>query len=191
MEGFQIPLLIPVGLFQTKLPQSLGHHKKNTILTAKMAIESRDEFKRILNKENIKLDLEEKGILHLCDNEISLIHGRKVNKWLNEAGLSRKEVSIDEMISIEPSLNLENFVGGFYTDSDMSGDIHKFTMLLAEACMNKGVTFYYETEIKKINHNKKQPIEPALFIYGAIFEKSLSKRIRCSGALIFIKSMTC
>ena len=94
----------------------------------------------------------------LCDNEISLIHGRKVNKWLNEAGLNRKEVSIDEMISIEPSLNLENFVGGFYTDSDMSGDIHKFTMLLAEACMNKGVTFYYETEIKKINHNKKQPI---------------------------------
>ena len=62
------------------------------------------------------------------------------------------------MISIEPSLNLKNFVGGFYTDSDMSGDIHKFTMLLADACMNKGVTFYYETEIKKINHNKKQPI---------------------------------
>ena len=24
--------------------------------------------------------------------------------------------------------------------------------------MNKGVSFYYETEIKKINHNKKQPI---------------------------------
>ena len=137
---------------------NIPNHKKNTILTAKMAIESRDEFKRILNKENIKLDLEEKGILHLCDNEISLIHGRKVNKWLNEAGLSRKEVSIDEMISIEPSLNLKNFVGGFYTDSDMSGDIHKFTMLLAQACMNKGVTFYYETEIKKINHNKKQPI---------------------------------
>ena len=30
-----------------------------------MAIESRDEFKRILNKESITLDLEEKGILHL------------------------------------------------------------------------------------------------------------------------------
>ena len=53
---------------------NIPNHKKNTILTAKMAIESRDEFKRILNKENIKLDLEEKGILHLCDNEISLIN---------------------------------------------------------------------------------------------------------------------
>ena len=38
------------------------------------------------------------------------------------------------------------------------GDIHKFTMLLAEACKKKGVKFYYETEIIEINHNKKQPI---------------------------------
>ena len=137
---------------------NIPNHERNTILTAKMAIESRDEFKRILNNENIKLDLEEKGILHLCDNNDALCHGRKVNQWLKEAGLNRKEVSLDEMVSIEPSLNLNNFVGGFYTDSDMSGDIHKFTMLLAEACKNKGVKFYYETEITDINHNKKQPI---------------------------------
>ena len=137
---------------------NIPNHKINTILTAKMAIESRDEFKRILNKEKIKLDLEEKGILHLCDNNDALRHGRKVNKWLKEAGLNRKEVTLDEMISIEPSLNLKNFVGGFYTDSDMSGDIHKFTMLLAEACKKKGVKFYYETEIIEINHNKRQPI---------------------------------
>ncbi|MDC0093001.1 D-amino acid dehydrogenase [Alphaproteobacteria bacterium] len=137
---------------------NIPDHKKNTILTAKMAIESRSEFKRILNKESIKLDLEEKGILHLCDNNDTLNHGRYVNKWLKEAGLNRKEVSLDEMVSIEPSLNLKNFVGGFYTDSDMSGDIHKFTMLLAEACKKKGANFYYETEIIEINHNKRQPI---------------------------------
>ena len=137
---------------------NIPNHKKNTILTAKMAIESRNEFKRILNKENISLDLEEKGILHLCDDNNSLNHGRKINKWLQEAGLNRKEVSLDEMVSIEPTLNLKNYVGGFYTDSDMSGDIHKFTMLLAEACKKKGVKFYYETEIIEINHNKKQPV---------------------------------
>ncbi|MDC1357041.1 D-amino acid dehydrogenase [Pseudomonadota bacterium] len=137
---------------------NIPNHKKNTILTAKMAIESRNEFKRILNKENISLNLEEKGILHLCDDNNSLNHGRKINKWLQEAGLNRKEVSLDEMVSIEPTLNLKNYVGGFYTDSDMSGDIHKFTMLLAEACKKKGVKFYYETEIIEINHNKKQPI---------------------------------
>ena len=137
---------------------NIPNHKKNTILTAKMAIESRNEFKRILNKENIELDLEEKGILHLCNDQQSLNHGRKINSWLKEAGLNRKEVSIEEMVSIEPTLNLKNFKGGFYTKSDMSGDIHKFTKLLANASEQKGVKFFYETEITTIEHNKKQPI---------------------------------
>ena len=137
---------------------NIPNHKKNTILTAKMAIESRDELKRILQIEKINLDLEEKGIMHLCDNHDSLKEGRKVNKWLAEAGLNRKEVTLDEMLSIEPTLNLKNFVGGFYTKSDMSGDIHKFTKLLADTCEKKGVKFYYETEITSVNHNKQQPI---------------------------------
>ena len=137
---------------------NIPNHKKNTILTAKMAIESRNEFKRILKIENINLDLEEKGIMHLCDTFDSLEHGRKVNKWLSEAGLDRKEVTLDEMLSIEPTLNSKNLVGGFYTKSDMSGDIHKFTKLLADACAKKGVEFYYETEVTKVNHNKKQPL---------------------------------
>ena len=137
---------------------NISNHKKNTILTARMAIESRNEFKRILNKENIELDLEEKGILHLCNDQQSLDHGRKINSWLKEAGLSRKEVSIEEMVSIEPTLNLKNFKGGFYTKSDMSGDIHKFTKLLADASEQKGVRFFYETEITTIQHNQKQPI---------------------------------
>ena len=81
-----------------------------------------------------------------------------MNKWLAEAGLNRKEVTLDEMLSIEPTLNLKNFVGGFYTKSDMSGDIHKFTKLLADTCEKKGVKFYYETEITGVNHNKQQPI---------------------------------
>ena len=137
---------------------NIPNHKKNTILTAKMAIESRSEFKRILKIENIDLDLEEKGIMHLCDTIDSLEHGRKVNKWLVEAGLDRKEVKLDEMLSIEPTLNLKNFVGGFYTKSDMSGDIHKFTKLLADACAQKGVKFYYESKVTKVNHNTKQPL---------------------------------
>jgi D-amino-acid dehydrogenase len=137
---------------------NIPNHKQNTILTARMAIASREEFKRILNQEDIKLDLEEKGILHLCNNHKSLEHGRIINKWLMEAGLHRKEVSIEEMLKIEPTLNLKNFVGGFYTQSDMSGDIHKFTKLLAEASEKKGVKFNYETEVINIRHNSKQQI---------------------------------
>jgi D-amino-acid dehydrogenase len=123
-----------------------------------MAIESRVEFKRILKAENIELNLEEKGILHLCDNRKALEHGREVSKWLKEAGLTRQEVTLDEIKKIEPTINLKSFIGGFYTKSDMSGDIHKFTKSLADACQKKGVKFNYDTEISLIDHNKINPI---------------------------------
>jgi D-amino-acid dehydrogenase len=154
-----------------KFISNIPNHKKHTILTAKMAIESRSEFKRILDIENIKLDLEEKGILHLCDNNKALEHGRNVNSWLAEAGLKRKEVNLDEMALIEPTINLKNFKGGFFTKSDMSGDIHKFTKLLAEACEKKGVKFNYDTEINKIYHKNNQPI--ITFIHANKIQNSI------------------
>ena len=97
-----------------------------------------------LKAENIELNLEEKGILHLCDNRKALEHGREVSKWLKEAGLTRQEVTLDEIKKIEPTINLKSFIGGFYTKSDMSGDIHKFTKSLADACQKKGVKFKFK-----------------------------------------------
>ena len=38
---------------------NIPNHKKNTLYTAKMAIESRKEFKKILKEENLKINLEE------------------------------------------------------------------------------------------------------------------------------------
>jgi D-amino-acid dehydrogenase len=40
----------------------------------------------------------------------------------------------------------------------MSGDIHKFTKLLADACEKKGAKFYYEAEVNEVTHKKSQPI---------------------------------
>ena len=61
-----------------------------------MAIESRKEFK-ILANEKIKIDLYEKGILHLSNSKENFAHGLKINKWLNEAGLNRKPVTLQEI----------------------------------------------------------------------------------------------
>ena len=141
-----------------KFVSNIPNHKDHTILTAKMAIESRSEFKRMLSAENIKLDLKEKGILHLCDSYKNLEHGRIVSSWLNEAGLIRKEVTLEEISAIEPTIDLSSFIGGFYTQSDMSGDIHKFTKLLADACQKKGVKFHYDTAITKVTHNNANPV---------------------------------
>src|SRR6478735_205676 len=50
--------------------------------------------------------------------------------------LERREVMADEIRAIEPALH-GSFVGGFLTESDSSGDIHKFTVGLARACARR------------------------------------------------------
>jgi D-amino-acid dehydrogenase len=47
-------------------------------------------------------------------------------------------VTPDEMRVIEPTLQ-GDFYGGYYTESDATGDIHKFTTGLATACERLGV----------------------------------------------------
>ncbi len=135
---------------------NVPNHKNNTITTAKMAIESRKEFNRIISAENLKIDLVKKGILHLCDTKDNFQHSLKINGWLNEAGLDRYPVTVKDIRKIEPTINFQNLYGGFYTQSDMTGDIHLFTRQLSEICIKNGVKFNFESYVKNIKHLNKQ-----------------------------------
>ena len=166
---------------------NISNHEKHTKATAKMAIESRKEFKKILVNEKIKIDLYEKGILHLSNSKENFAHGLKINKWLNEAGLNRKPVTLLEIKKLEPTLNLKSIYGGFYTKSDMTGDIHLFTKQLAQICRKKGVKFYYRTNVENLIHlknkikvnfvfdkNKEHEVYDSLVICAGVNSKKLA-----------------
>lgn len=53
------------------------------------------------------------------------------------------------MREIEPALH-GDFVGGFVTESDSSGDIHKFTIGLARACARRGADLRFGTEVDAV-----------------------------------------
>ena len=137
---------------------NVKNHKKNTIATVKMAVESNKILKEILLKENINFDLKEKGILHLCNSKQNFEHGIKVNNWLKKAGLKREPICNEEISKIEPTINLEKFHGGFYTQSDMSGDIHTFTKKLAEICLKNNVKINYNSFITNIDRQRGEII---------------------------------
>ena len=145
------PSLHKIGWFLSFL-SNVKNHEKNTIATVKMAIERGNLLKELLKDENINFDFKEKGILHLCNTEENFNHGLKVNKWLTKAGLKREPLNNKEIQKIEPTINLENFFGGFFTKSDMSGDIHLFCIQLAEICKKNNVKFNYNTSINDIVH---------------------------------------
>ncbi|WP_027531763.1 FAD-dependent oxidoreductase [Bradyrhizobium sp. WSM3983] len=111
-----------------------------------MAIEARRHLFTIAEREKIAFDLEERGILHIYDDRASFESAERVNTLLRLGGLDRRAVTPEELRKIEPALHGQ-YYGGFFTESDATGDIHKFTRGLAEACKRRGATFVHEADV--------------------------------------------
>jgi D-amino-acid dehydrogenase len=124
-------------------------YRANTIETTRLAIEARKSLFDMAAREGIEFDLERRGILHVYRDEASFKQAAKVNQLLIEGGLERRAVTPAEMKAIEPTLN-ETYFGGFFTPSDSTGDIHKFTRGLAEACIRRGANFLAEADVQKL-----------------------------------------
>jgi D-amino-acid dehydrogenase len=73
---------------------------------------------------------------------------------LREGGLDRHQVTPDEIKTIEPTIRGE-FVGGFFTPTDATGDIHKFTRELAAICERRGVRFLCDTIVDHVAASQK------------------------------------
>ncbi len=61
----------------------------------------------------------------------------------------RRAVTPDDMRAIEPTLQGQYF-GGYYTESDSTGDIHKFTYGLSQACERLGVRVLTGQEVARV-----------------------------------------
>ncbi len=106
----------------------------------------RQHLRRIAEEEGIDFDAEDRGILHFYATKREFEDAARVSALLAKGGLERRAVTPAEIRSIEPALKGEVY-GGFYTPSDFTGDIHKFTHGLAQACLRHGVTLRFSTEV--------------------------------------------
>jgi D-amino-acid dehydrogenase len=133
---------------------NIANYRENTIQTTRLAIAARDHLFSIAEREKIDFDHVRRGILHIYWDRPSFDHASKVNSMLMEGGLERRPVTPSEMLSIEPALH-GNFYGGFFTPSDSTGDIHKFTTGLAKACERRGGTFIFDADVDRIERGEK------------------------------------
>ncbi len=131
---------------------NIPNYERNTVETVRLAIAARAVLFEMAEREGIDFDLERRGILHFYDRAKDLTHARKVNALLAEGGLVRRELAPDEIRDVEPALHGE-FVGGFLTESDSSGDIHKFTMGLARACARRGADLRFGVDVDAVGHS--------------------------------------
>jgi D-amino-acid dehydrogenase len=129
---------------------NIADYRANTIATTKLAIAARRHLFAMAEREGIDFDLQRRGILHVYHDRAGFEHATAVNALLTEGGLDRRAVTPEEIRAIEPTLH-GDFHGGFFTPSDATGDIHKFTRGLAEACVRRGATFLTEASVAAIH----------------------------------------
>lgn len=128
---------------------NIPHYKRNTVETARLAVAARQHLFAWAEAEGVDFDLKKQGILHIYRDKAGFDHAAEVTKLLAEGGLPRRAVTPDEMRAIEPTL-AGNYYGGFYTESDSTGDIHKFTHGLAAAAARLGVQTLYGQEVVRL-----------------------------------------
>jgi D-amino-acid dehydrogenase len=133
---------------------ALPHYRRNTIETTRLAIAARAHLFSWAHEEGIDFDARREGILHIYRDRAGFDHAASVNRLLAQGGLQRRAVTPAEMRTIEPTL-AGNFFGGFYTDSDATGDIHKFTTGLAAAAQRRGVVFRHGHAVRAIHADGK------------------------------------
>ena len=134
---------------------SIPKYKANTIATAQLAIAAREHFFDWASRESIDFDLKKEGILHIYRDKAGFEHAAGVSKLLAAGGLSRQAVTPAEMKAIEPTLN-GRYYGGFYTESDSTGDIHKYTNGLAAAAQRHGVNILYGCAVESVSSDGTQ-----------------------------------
>ncbi len=133
--------------FISNIPQYIP----NTIETVRLALSAREHLKRYADQEGFEFDCEDRGILHVYRDQREYDHARRVNDLLTKGGLTRRPVTPSEVAGIEPAIKCD-VIGGIFTESDFSGDIHLFTRNLASACARKGVQFCFNAEVSAVDH---------------------------------------
>ena len=107
-----------------------GKHKTKTQETIELAKRARELYYKISDEEGLEFDLLKKGILHFYDTQKELDLAAAKASWLDQEGMEWEVLDTDQVEDLEPALKSSNnekkLVGGIYTKSDASGDIHKF-----------------------------------------------------------------
>ena len=136
---------------------AMPHYERNTVETARLAVAARQHLFAWAQEEGIDFDLKKEGILHIYRDKKGFDHAGNVSKLLAKGGLPRRAVTPEEMKAIEPTL-AGTYYGGYFTESDSTGDIHKFTVGLAAAAARLGVRTLYGQDVTLVQTNGQQAV---------------------------------
>lgn len=156
--------------FIKAIPQA----KDNTYKTCQWALEAHKLYKQIAEEERLHFDMVEKGILHIYTDQEEFDCARAVNKIYKQAGLARWEVSPQECLKIEPALvPPPKLLGGFFNETDFTGDIHKFCTNLLHVLQTK----YSVKHVQKLVNDIELEFDGVVVVCAGVHSRSLAKTV--------------
>jgi D-amino-acid dehydrogenase len=131
------------------LPSRLAPNIRAMVRLAQYSQETLTQMRQELGLEYHQL---QRGILNFYRDQEEFDGSQKAADVMRDYGLDRRVVSADEVVAIEPALaaHRASIVGGDFTETDESGDVHAFTVQVAELAKKAGVRFEFSTRITRV-----------------------------------------
>jgi D-amino-acid dehydrogenase len=151
-----------------------GDYKENTTETIRMGLESQQLYRDLLNNEKINFDQTASGILHFYKDDKYFQNAVDVKDLYNANGCEWDLLSPMKTKSMDPALGgIEGIVGGAWTPSDWTGDIHKFCIELSKILGEKyNVRFCFNTKFSAGDADKYD----AVIVSAGVGSVSLAKQ---------------
>jgi D-amino-acid dehydrogenase len=129
-----------------------GKYARNTAETIRLGIKARSLYAEIIREEGLKFDQSACGILHFYKDAQYLENAESVKGLYNANSCEWDMLTPLQTISMDPALgSIKGVVGGAWTPSDWTGDIHKFCREMEKVLTYRyGVKFHYDWKIKHI-----------------------------------------
>ena len=123
-----------------------NHVDKVAPVIRDISVFSQELYSDIKAQENFKFHYEKKGLLMLCQTEKMLEEEVHTAKLASQLGLSAREVSSDEIKTLEPNAGIDA-LGAAYFECDQHTTPHEFMTEMKAFLKGAGVVFYANEKV--------------------------------------------
>lgn len=129
-----------------------NQYEKNTSETIRMGLASRELYNQIKYEEKLSFDQSPSGILHFYKDEKYFESAKRAKDIYNRNGVEWDILDTNQVKALDKTLkNVDGIIGGAWTLSDWTGDIHKFCYQLAEVLKTKyNVEFQFNSKLSTL-----------------------------------------
>jgi D-amino-acid dehydrogenase len=126
-----------------------GSHQRNTEDTIRLGLQARNLYRDIIRQEGLEFDQSDCGILHFYKDQRYFNSALRARGMYEINGCEWQIVDRDQVQQIEPALSSSmGIIGGAWTPSDWTGDIHRFCYDIAQILTTRyQVEFVFRTQV--------------------------------------------